>query len=167
MSIPLLSFKTVLPIAYWGFLFIVHFNLNSSWKVEYETKYFILGCSPGNRSWRPGRVKNRRRKWYFKSMLLHCSSQESSTKVKGPQKTPSRVLFRIVYTGHKRKKFYLLSAFPISYRLPYLVFISSCFWWLILACWLGPMHSIPHPCHCSPSGRRLVSAAFAWRWDCQ
>lgn len=37
--------------------------------------------------------------------------------VKGSQKAPSRVLSRVVYTGHKRKKCYLLSAFPIFLQI--------------------------------------------------
>lgn len=80
--------------------------------------------------------------------------------VKGSQKSHSRVLSRVVYTGHKRKKCYLLSAFPIFCRLPYLVFISSCFWWLILACWLDPHAQHPTLCQCSPSERRLVLSSF-------
>lgn len=58
-------------------------------------------------------MKNRRERC-CKCMLLHPSSREP---LEGSQRSPSKRLLRIVYTGKEGKKLYPLSTFPLFFLI--------------------------------------------------
>ena len=125
--------------------------MNSPWKVEYETKWFILGWDSRNRSWGAEKVNNKRREWYFKSVLLHWSSQD-------PSKRLLLKCFSELSTQSMKGSFICCLPSPFFADCPTLfppapdcpqLNVDWAPW-----CW----H--PTPCQRSPSGRRLVLSSL-------